>query len=139
MVSVNLIFHVVSALTFVALIWYLLYLQAQLSFLRTLMNSLSLTQPKVLVDWPSGFLKKFASAQGLAFRSSGPESPAAQKIDLKAWSELHAALGLVAIDWAGDVLRLTVRRNQDLESWGSRLETMLQGKMKIEWIEHRHS
>lgn len=135
MVSVNLIFHVVSALTFAALIWYLLHMQAQLTFLRTLTDSLTLKQPKVVVDWPHAFLRKFAAAQAIPFVQSGAESPAAQKMDLKAWAEAHARLGVQAIDWAGDRLRLTVRRNEDLESWGPRLEGALQGKIKIEWIE----
>ena len=135
MVSVNLIFHVVSALTFAALIWYLLHMQAQLTFLRTLSDSLTLKQPKVVVDWPHIFLRKFAAAQAIPFIQSGNESPAAQKMDLKAWAEVHAKLGLLAIEWAGDRLRLTIRRNEDLESWGPRLEDVLQGKIKIEWIE----
>ncbi|RZA23731.1 MAG: hypothetical protein EOP10_11910 [Proteobacteria bacterium] len=136
MVSVNLIFHVVSALTFVLLIWYLLHMQAQLTFLRTLVSSLTQSQPKVVVDWPQAFLRKFAAAQGLPFISQVKTDGQAQKIDVKLWAELHASLGIEAIEFHEGSLRLKLRRSGDseLESWRSRLESSLQGKIKIVWI-----
>lgn len=139
MVSVNLIFHLVSALTFAALIWYLLQMQAQLTFLRTLTDSLTLTQAKIVVDWPHAFLRKFAAAQAISFEQSGAEGPPAQKMDLKTWAEVHAQLGIQSIECLGDRIRLRVRRNEDLESWKSRLESALQGKIAIEWNEDRHA
>ncbi len=133
MVSVNLIFHVVSALTFAILIWYLLQVQSQLSFLRVLSDSLTQSQAKVVVDWPEAFLRKFAAAQGIAYLDQGKASHAAQKIDVKLWAELHAKLGIQAIERNERLIRLTVRKNADLPEWGSRLESSLQGKMSVEW------
>jgi hypothetical protein len=135
-VSVNLIFHVVSALTFVLLIWYLLHLQAQRAFLRMLLSSLTLAQPRVVVDWPQAFVRKLASAQGLPFSSEAKDMGQAQRIDVKLWAEVHATLGLESVEWQKGSLRLGVRRSSgaDLESWRLRLEASLQGKMKIEWV-----
>lgn len=138
MVSVNLIFHVVSALTFAILIWYLLHLQAQLSFLRTLNDSLSLSQAKVILDWPQNFFRRFAGAQGIVFEEKGKHVGTPQKMDLKLWAEAHAALGIRSIDWDENRVRLSVRRTADLDSWGPRLEASLQGKIKVEWMEYRH-
>ncbi len=136
MVSVNLIFHVVSALTFVLLIWYLLHMQAQLTFLRTLVSSLTQAQPKVVVDWPQAFLRKFAAAQGLSFVSHVKTEGKAQKIDVRLWAQLHASLGVELIEFHEKSLRLKVRQSEssELEAWRSRLESSLQGKIKIEWI-----
>lgn len=136
MVSVNLIFHIVSAFTFVLLIWYLLHLQSQMVFLRELTSSLTARQGKLKVDWPEAFLKRFAEAYGIRFVSSsaakaGAKSPP-QKIDLKLWSEVQHVLGLESIDWSESRCRLEVRQKLDLESWRLRLEASFQGKITFE-------
>ncbi len=141
MVSVNLIFHIVSAITFVTLIWYLLHLQAQVAFLRELANSLGSRQAKLKVDWPEGFVKRFAGAYGIRFAAltdaAGPQ-PKAQalpplRIDVRLWAELHQALELESIEWSGTRCRLKVKRDIELEAWRMRLETSLQGKITFEW------
>ncbi|MBC7533510.1 MAG: hypothetical protein H7318_18215 [Oligoflexus sp.] len=136
MVSVNLIFHIVSAVTFVALIWYLLHLQTQMAFLRELTLSLTAHQIKLRVDWPEAFLRHFAEAYGIRFVSSVPAKTRAQsapqKIDLKLWSEAQNSLGLESIEWSGDRCRLEVRQKLDLESWRVRLEASFQGKILFE-------
>lgn len=133
MVSVNLIFHIVSAVIFVALIWYLLHLQTQVAFLRELTSSLTVHQTKLKVDWPEAFLRRFAEAYGIRFVSSAPAETRAQsapqKIDLKLWSEAQNSLGLESIEWSGDRCRLEVRQKLDLESWRVRLEASFQGKI----------
>lgn len=137
MVSVNLIFHIVSAFTFIVLIWYLLHLQSHVAFLRELASSLSTAQPKMRVDWPEAFLRRFAEAYGLRFEQSSPSKGAErlppQKIEGRLWAELHHSLGLEGIDWSPPRCRLEVRRKLDLDAWRMRLEASFQGKITIEW------
>ncbi len=131
-VSVNLIFHIVSAITFVILIWYLLHLQSQLGFLREVMASLASGQSRVKVDWPDVFLKRLAAALGIAFQTSGQKLPP-QKIDIKLWAEANRELGLTSIRWSVPTLGLGVAREPDLSGWQARLEESFGGKIKIEW------
>ncbi|MBC7659226.1 MAG: hypothetical protein H7249_05910 [Chitinophagaceae bacterium] len=138
MVSVNLIFHIVSAITFVVLIWYLLHVQSQMVFMRQLLRSLANPGRTVKVDWPEAFLKRFASVQGIAFQSNGVKVPP-QKIDLRIWTELHTQLEIERIDWAAPVCRLQVRQESELKSWGERLEASLQGKITVEWSSSKAS
>lgn len=138
MVSVNLIFHIVSAFTFIVLIWYLLHLQSQIAFVRDLTNSVTSPRPKLKVDWPEAFLKRYAEAYGIEFSAresavAPKEKPAPQKIDLKLWAELHQSLGVESIEWALPQCRLKVRRNIELDAWRMRLEATFQGKILIEW------
>jgi len=139
-VSVNLIFHIVSALTFVVLIWYLLHLQSQVAFLRDLTGSLSSAHPKLKVDWPEAFVRRLAEAYGISFQllpAVGADAKLQklppQKIDIRLWAELHQQLGLEAIEWSAARCRLRVRRNLDLDQWAARLEASLQGKISVEW------
>ena len=132
MVSVNLIFHIVSVITFVVLIWYLLHLQSQLGFMRDLMSSLGSSQSKVKVDWPDAFLKRFSSVLGVRFESSGQKLPP-QKIDLRLWSDLNRAVELDKIEWSVPHCVLSVRREEGLDLWRQRLEASFQGKITIKW------
>ena len=136
MVSVNLIFHIVSAFTFVVLIWYLLHLQSQVAFLREMTKSLTVPKPKLKVDWPEAFVKRFAEAYGIGFvnSSSGPSAPKSPplKIDVKLWADAQQSLGIERIDWAESRCRLEVRQNLESESWRQRLEASFQGKITIE-------
>jgi hypothetical protein len=136
-VSVNLIFHIVSAFTFIVLIWYLLHLQSQIAFVRDLTNSVTSLRPKLKVDWPEAFLKRYADAYGIEFKvkesPNASPKPAPQKIDLKLWAELHQSLGVESIEWALPQCRLKVRRNIELNAWRMRLEATFQGKILIEW------
>lgn len=136
MVSVNLIFHIVSAFTFVVLIWYLLHLQSQVAFLREMARSLTVPKQKLKVDWPEAFLKRFAEAYGIVFVKSSAEksSPKASplKIDLKLWADAQQCLGIERIDWSESRCRLEVRQNLETESWRQRLEASFQGKITIE-------
>ena len=132
MVSVNLIFHIASAITFVVLIWYLLHLQSQMVLMRQLVTSLTSPQQKIKIDWPEAFLKRFAEVLGIRFQSNGSKLPP-QKIDLRLWTELHYTLGIEAIEWSAPRCLLRVRREIELNSWRERLEASLQGKITIEW------
>lgn len=133
MPSINLLFHVSSALTFAFLIWYLLRLQSKLRTHSQLMACFRSEQKSVLVDWPDTFLQGFCETFGIELEWQRERLPP-QRIEREPWVKAHADLAIQSIR-CPDAERCVVRvaRSRDLESWKSKLEASLQNKLRIEW------
>lgn len=133
MPSINLLFHVSSALTFAFLIWYLLRLQSRLRTHSQLLACFRSDQKSILVDWPDAFLRSLCETFGIEFDWQRERMPP-QRLERDPWVKAHAALAIQRIgcrDAGSCVVRIA--RPADLDSWKSRLETSLQNKLRIEW------
>ncbi len=131
--SLNLVFHLVSALVLIVLVWALLRQQKTQSFERKLWLSLDSTQKTVYVDWPHSFFRALGSAWGI--KVSWDSSVLAQptRIDLRTFVLCHVELGFIAVELIEPKsLRLLVRQEDGEGLWGKRLEEALSHHFRIE-------
>jgi hypothetical protein len=130
-VSFNLVFHLASALTSIALIYALLRLQSQLRFQRRLWQSLNPIQAKVVLDWPQVFLNKYAEALGLVVSGEIPKLPPS-KIHVEILVRAHFELGLTKITWQDhNAVSLKIRSQQFDQNWPEKFAKALGGSIQV--------
>lgn len=132
--SINLVFHVASALAFLLLIIYLLKLQAQVQFSRLMWRSLDPQRSKVYVDWPENFLAKLGEAWDVNLEGESPKTKPC-KIHLETWLRAGAQLTIVAMRWsAGNQMILIVRKLPPPGQWEADLEKALSQTIKVSLV-----
>ena len=135
MVSVNLIFHLSSALILGFLIWYLLGLQTRLRIHAQLWICLQKETRQIRVERPDIFFANLTTALSIELHWDAPRLPP-QKIQVDPWVHAHAALGIQAISCAeANRLAIRVNRANDLGTWKQKLEASLQNTIQIVWQE----
>lgn len=136
MMSVNLMFHISSALAFLLLIYLLLRQEQRLRFHAELWAALAggKTRKPVLVDWPQRFFERLCQAWQVPFSwPAGHREATAQKIDPAVWVACHAALGIRAIEGQeGLRLRVLVNRPDLAGEWPTALARALGGRFTVE-------
>jgi len=104
MIGINFIFHVVSAIAFAAMIYWLLQMSRNQRFLLSLLQVGRGQQSRLLLDWPQGFLKKFCRALAIPLTIDGRFVAAPLKIDPGSWVRLFLSHGINSIHCRQDAV-----------------------------------
>lgn len=110
----NLIFHIVSAVAFLLLLYFLARIRAQRDFLRTVVrNSCEIGTKRLLIAEPVRYLEQFAAAWGIECVADGHSPVGPCRIDPKPLLELFLRQQLILISCRGGAVELYVCRPSD--------------------------
>lgn len=117
MMSMNLVFHLFSAVLAFVLAWYVVRLRAQQKFSQQLISGAGVGGGRVFVDSPYRFLKRFAAMMGITFDSDdrAETDSSLVKIDGSALLRICLEYGVFSIriesnDQDRQLIRLSARK-----------------------------
>lgn len=136
MLSLTLVFHVVSALAFLVCIVWIVRLNQERRFWRQIWEaSRANPQKKWILDWPHSFLRKICHTMGCRFESSAhADRPC--RIQLQVWIELDrlARIEGIRLEKQNKLLIFLANNlaSQQQSEWVSRLEDSLEQQYEIQ-------
>lgn len=141
MFSLNLVFHLFSAVLAFVLAFYLVRLRGQLKFARIMLSSAGSSGLRVFVDSPYRFLKRFTDMIGIAFESDDRAAVDSNlvKIDGSALLRICLEYGVFSIridvtDQNQPLIRLSARKSAvDIRDGGEKVVAAFNGKVRAEF------
>jgi len=93
----NLVFHIVATLGLVALLYWVLKLQKELKFLRSMVECSCDEKSRVYLDTPANFLSKFAEVFDIELMGEISKTQTMIKVDPRSLTNLHCNSGIKSI------------------------------------------
>jgi hypothetical protein len=141
MMSMNLVFHLFSAVLAFVLAWYVMRLRAMQKFSQQLITGAGAGDGRVFVDSPYRFLKRFTAMMGMTFDSDAraEADTGLVKIDGSALLRICLEYGVFSIRIEGNdqdrqLIRLSARKVPgSSSSAGAGIAAAFNGKVRAEF------